>query len=70
MAGFSANMRTCEHEVFAPVRVFARLRTGVCIATGSFGLPDLHCKPETHRQIILNICQLQLSDRSWARMDF
>jgi hypothetical protein len=25
--------------------VFARLRTGVCIATGSFGLPDLHHKP-------------------------
>ena len=23
--------------MFAPVRVFARLRTGICIATGSFG---------------------------------
>ena len=42
--GKEANTRTCEQGVFAPVRAFARLRTGVCIATGSFGLPDLHCK--------------------------
>ena len=32
-----ANARTCEQGVFAPVRAFARLRTGICIATGSFG---------------------------------
>lgn len=32
-----ANARTREQGVFAPVRVFARLRTGICIATGSFG---------------------------------
>ena len=52
--GKEANTRTCEQGVFAPVRAFARLRTGICIATGSFGLPDLHHKhaPSDHSEYL------------------